>query len=372
MIRLEPSPMNEPAPNGRPGTADRSRVNRLIPHGLLPLCLAAAASCSSPMTVHNAVSNTGGSTPAAQPPPAGAGPASPQDLVDALHSAFGDHHVRAVHAKGVILMGTFVPDASASSLTRAAHLQSTPSKTTVRFSDFTGIPDIPDNAGAANPRGLAIRFTLPDGTETDIVAHSFDGFPTKTADQFRQLLLAIAASGSDAAKPTALDKFLAEHETARVFLSTQKTPASYASIGYFGANAFKMTNQAGNSHFVRYQVIPEDGEHVLTKEQADAAGPSYLADGIRTRIAKGPISFTLYAQLAEPGDAIEDPSIAWPASRHRVRLGELTITALAPNTVAEDKALVFSPSRLPDGIESADPMIDFRSRAYPISHQHRQ
>jgi catalase len=38
------------------------------------------------------------------PAPA-AGPRTPQDLVDALHAAFGEHHARAVHAKGLLLDG---------------------------------------------------------------------------------------------------------------------------------------------------------------------------------------------------------------------------------------------------------------------------
>ena len=66
--------------------------------------------------------------------------------------------------------------------------------------------------GSANPRGISIRFTLPDGTSTDIVGHSFDGFPTENPDQFRDLLLAIASSGPTAATPTALDRFLGSVE----------------------------------------------------------------------------------------------------------------------------------------------------------------
>ncbi len=35
--------------------------------------------------------------------------ATPSQLVDALHTAFGDHHSRAVHAKGIIFEGNFTP-----------------------------------------------------------------------------------------------------------------------------------------------------------------------------------------------------------------------------------------------------------------------
>jgi hypothetical protein len=34
---------------------------------------------------------------------------TPADLVAGLHTAFGVHHARAVHAKGTILQGTFTP-----------------------------------------------------------------------------------------------------------------------------------------------------------------------------------------------------------------------------------------------------------------------
>src|ERR1700733_5807602 len=63
--------------------------------------------------------------------------ATPAQLVDALHTTFGDHHSRAVHAKGIILEGEFTPDAQAAKWTKATHLQKTKSTVIVRFSDFT-------------------------------------------------------------------------------------------------------------------------------------------------------------------------------------------------------------------------------------------
>jgi len=297
---------------------------------------------------------------------------TPKDLVDALHTAFGDHHSRAVHAKGIILLGEFTPDASAGTITRAPHLQRVRSQVTVRFSDFTGIPTIPDNDPAANPRGIAIKFTLPDGTATDIVGHSFDGFPTQNSDQFRELLLAIGASGRGAAEPTALSRFLEVHPVAKTFLTTQKLPASYATVGYFGVNAFKLTNASGSAHFVRYQFLPASGEHVLSKSEFAKAGSDYLQTEIKQRVAKQPIRFQLVAQIAEAADNVEDPSIAWPATRKKVPLGMVEIQRLASNTSEQDKALSFSPNRIPDGIQAADPMLDLRAKAYPISLKGRQ
>ncbi len=305
-------------------------------------------------------------------PPSSAPQYTPGQLIDALHAAFGTHAARAVHAKGIILEGTFDPDPHASALTKAAHLQSTPSKVTLRFSDFTGIPDIADNNPSANPRGLGVRFTLPGGATTDIVGHSFNGFPTATTDEFRELLMAIATSGPTAAKPTPIDKFLGSHPIAKAFLTTQKTPASYATIAYFGVNSFQMMNAAGVSKFIRYQFVPENGEQTLTPDEASKRGPMYLQEEITTRVARKAFRFKVYAQVADAGDKIADPSIAWPEARTKVLLGTITITKLGANTPEQDKGLAFSPNNLLDGITTADPMLDFRSKAYPISVQHRK
>ena len=297
---------------------------------------------------------------------------SPAELVDALHVAFGTHAARAVHAKGIILEGDFTPDPQAASLTKAMHLQKSKSKIVVRFSDFTGIPDIPDNVGGANPRGFAIKFIMPDGQTTDIVGHSFNGFPTANSDQFRELLLAIGASGPDASKPNALDSFLSTHPIAKTFLTTQKLPVSYATISYYGVNSFKFTNIDGKTHFVRYQFVPEEGENLLTPEQFEQAGPQYLRTEIKQRIASKPIRFRFNAEIAIDGDDIENPAVAFPAAREKVLLGYIDIKTLAANSTSEDKALSFSPNNIPEGIETADPMLNFRGKAYPISVKERQ
>ncbi|MDI3320878.1 catalase family peroxidase [Pinibacter soli] len=295
----------------------------------------------------------------------------PKDLVTALHTTFGEHHARAVHTKGLFFDGTFSPSKDAAAITKAKHLQNKSSNVIVRFSDFTGIPDIPDNAGPANPRGMAIKFIMDDSSATDIVGHSFNGFPTENSDQFHDLLLSIARSGEGALKPTALDSFLATHPIAKTFLTTQKLPASYATIAYFGVNAFKFTNRKGKSCYIRYQFIPEE-EKLLTAQEYNNKDADYLINEIKNRIAKKPVVFKMYAQIAENIDVIDNPSVAWPNTRRKVFLGTVTLTRLADNSEAADKALFFIPNNIPAGIEPADPMIDFRSKAYPISVKERQ
>src|SRR5262249_23941435 len=157
------------------------------------------------------------------------------------------------HAKGIVCEGEFTPAASAATLSRAPHLQGKPVKVTVRFSDSTGIPDIPDGVPDAGPRGMAVRFHLPGGGSSDIVANAFNGFAVAKGEDFLAFLMAVAASGKDALKPTPVEKFLASHPKAmKVATAPKPVPASFATEPHFGVHAFEFTNAEGKSHFGRY------------------------------------------------------------------------------------------------------------------------
>jgi catalase len=308
---------------------------------------------------------------AATPPPQ---KSTPTQLVDALNGVFGKHPgARAVHAKGIVLEGTFTPSGTASSISKAPHLQKVSVPVTVRFSNFAGIPDIPDNAAMASPRGFAIKFQLPDGTTSDIVAHSFNGFPSPTADDFRDLLIAIGSSGPGVAKPTPLDVYLNSHPAAKAFLTAPKpAPVSYGTLPYYGVNTFKFINAAGTVTYGRYQFLPLAGDHYLSDAQTAKEAPDYLSKEIAERIKKGPVKFKLVVQVADPSDKLDDPSIAWPSTRRIVELGTIAITHVDADSDAAQKKLLFLPNALPAGIEPEDPMINARSAAYPISYGRRQ
>src|SRR5437762_4309596 len=134
-------------------------------------------------------------------------PALAQQLLDALDALFGLHPVfRPAHAKGLMCSGTFTPSREAAKLTRAPHARTASTAVTVRYSNSTGVPTIPDNDPArSGPRGIAIRFHLADHAHTDIIAHSTNGFPVRTGE-FVQFLRAVAAAG--AGQPEALATFL--------------------------------------------------------------------------------------------------------------------------------------------------------------------
>jgi hypothetical protein len=104
-----------------------------------------------------------------------------------------------------------------------------------------------------------------------------------------------------------------------------------------------------------------------SRRKKEKQSANYLMDEIKARVAAAPIGFALYAQVAEHGDRINDPSIAWPDNRKRVLLGRLETKRLTANTAEEDRRLVFNPSNVPTGIETVDMLSSFYSKAFRLS-----
>jgi len=296
-------------------------------------------------------------------------------LLKQFESLFGAHPgFRPVHAKGVLLTGTFTPGSEAPSLTRAPHANRASTPVTVRFSDTTGIPLIPDTDPNANPRGMAVRFHLADRVHTDIVAHAADGFPARTGEEFLEFLTAIAASFSAKTSPTPIEKFLATHPAALAFIQkTKAIPASFARLGYFGITAFRFLNQAGAGRFGRFRLVPTAGVDHLDEAALKTKGPNYLFDELNERLAAGPIRFDIQVQLAEEGDVVDDATASWPANRKLLHFGSLTLTGVEPDNAHLQKYLIFDPIPRVDGIEpSADPLIELRAAVYLISGRRRR
>jgi catalase len=298
----------------------------------------------------------------------------PVALVDAFNKLSGGPHrgFRANHAKGVMVEGTFTPSPAAASFSKAPHFK-TSVPVLVRFSDPTGVPTLPDADPNASPHGIAIRFTLPGGSSTDIVSLSANAFPVATPEEFLAFLQAAAQSGPDAPKPTPIEKFLGAHPAAVKFVSTPRPPpVSFGTLAFYGVNSFKFTNAAGVAHFARYQIIPLAGEHALSDAEASKAAPNYLMDELPKRIAHGPVKYRLLAQVANEGDPINDPTATWPSDRKLVFLGTLSLTRTVADQATAQRSIMFSPLNLQAGIEpSADPVLLARPAAYGVSFSQR-
>jgi catalase len=310
------------------------------------------------------------------PPLAAQDKSLPQQIADAMVQLNGGtihKGFRFAHAKGLVVTGTFTPAKGAASISRAAHLRGGPVPVTVRLSDGTGVPQINDDNPNASPRGMAIRFALPGGAFTDIVANSHNGFFVGTGADFLAFLKAIAATTPTSPHPSPIEQFLGGHPRAlKVVVDSKALPKSFATLGFFGNNAFVFVDSAGTKRVGRYQILPVAGIHNLDSIAATKLSPNYLFHDLTRRIARGPIKYRVMAQLANPGDPTNDGSIVWPDDRKRVELGTLSLTKIAPNNEELQRSLTFNPIYITDGIQlSDDPFVPLRSAVYALSVAHR-
>jgi catalase len=298
-------------------------------------------------------------------------------IIEVFDKANGGVHpgFRPAHAKGILLTGAFTPSSEAASLTRAPHLQRNSTPVTVRFSDFAGIPTVADNdPQGASPRGFAVRFHLGEHAHTDIIGHSVDNFPTRTAEGLVEFLNALIATDPAGPHPNAIEQFLGAHPAAMTFVQVPKPiPTSFARESFFAVSAFKFTNADGRSRYGRYRVLPLAGNEYLGDAQAAARSPNFLFEEIKERVAKEPVRFRVAVQLAEDGDITDDATVRWPENRPLLAFGEIRLQQITPNNAGAQQHIIFDPIPRVDGIEaSADPLFEPRANVYLMSGRRRR
>lgn len=294
---------------------------------------------------------------------------TPDEALEAIGARFGSHpRRRALHAKGVLCSGSFTAAPEAAALTRAGHMAGEPVRATVRFSNGSGDPTVPDFA--PDVRGLAVAFHLADGSRTDILAQTLPVFPFRDVDGF---LAAMAISKRSLGTLLRLPGFAIRYpgaiaripETNRVM----GRRASFAVRRYYPFHAYRWTDAEGGARYVRYRWLPTVDEPDFSKQEAMRRGADYLFEELAERLGRGPVRMQLEVRIAGPGDDPDDPSSSWAEDCERLIAGTLEVTATDPDA---DDGIVFDPMRLVDGIEpSADPVLRFRPSVYDRSHARR-
>jgi catalase len=294
-------------------------------------------------------------------------PVSPDDAIEAIRGTGGAQPgCRALHAKGTLYRGTFTATPEAPLLSRAKHLDGSTVPALVRFSNGSGNPAQPD--GSSGVRGMAVKFTLPDGSTTDVSTQTARLFVSSTPDGFVDLLKAMRPGVT---APLRMTRYFLTHPkllgALPLLRDANRVPASYATTEYHGLHAFGWIGTDGTTRFVRYHLIPAAGEQYVTGSDARGKGPDFLTDELGTRLASGPVRFDFRVQIAGPKDSTVDPSAPWQ-SADSVTVGTLEITGLDTQREHGDDIVVFDPMRVTDGIEpSDDPVLRFRTLAYSAS-----
>ena len=300
-----------------------------------------------------------------------------KQVIQELDDLNGGEHPghRPAHAKGSLLAGSFKPASGAAALSRAPHFHAPSTPVVVRFSDFAGVPNVADNDPKfSSPHGCAIRFQLGEHRHTDIVAHSADGFPVRTAQEFVEFIHAIRTSGPDAPHPNPIEQFLGSHPKALAFVQMPKPiPTSFARESYFSVTAHKFIDAGGTSRHVRYRILPDAGNEYLDAEGAVAKGANFLMEELGNRLSRGPIKMNLWVQMANDGDVVDDATEHWPEDRPQVLLGVVALARLVPENDPDGRRIIFDPIPRVNGIEpSPDPLLEPRADVYVITGKRRR
>lgn len=296
-------------------------------------------------------------------------------LVDTIENGKPFVGFRRAHARGVCVAGYFEPTAEGATLSKARVFSQARTPALGRMSIGGGDPNGPE--AMARVRSLALQLDTDDGQQWRLAMNSFPFFAVSTPQAFAEQIL---ASRPDPATgkpdPTKQQAFAQRHPEVLNFMAwAQSAPwsTSYASTAYNGVHAFRFSNEAGESRWVRWSFVPQAPFEPMEAEQRQAAEASYLADELATRLARGPVRWTLSVQLAEDGDPIENPSQPWPAERTRVEAGTLVLERATAEADGDCRDINFDPTILPAGIApSRDPVLAARAAAYSVSFNRRQ
>jgi catalase len=292
---------------------------------------------------------------------------TPDDAIEAIRGTGGAQPgARALHAKGTLYRGTFTATRDAVALSRAKHLDGSTVPALIRFSNGSGNPTQRDNLPGV--RGMAVKFTLPDGSTTDVSTQTARLFVSSTPDGFIDLLKAMRPGLTT---PVRMTKYFLTHPRVLgalpILRDANRIPASYATIEYHGLHAFRWVAADGSARFVRYHMAPVAAENYLSASAARGMGSDFLTDELKTRLEDGPARFDFRAQIAGPTDSTVDPSAAWESTQI-VTVGTLEITGVDTEREHGGDIVVFDPMRVTEGIEpSDDPVLRFRSLAYSAS-----
>jgi catalase len=292
------------------------------------------------------------------------------DFIEIFEKLSGQHPgIRKGHARGVCAVGHFKPDPAVASRFTSPLLQPTadPVPVTLRFSMGGGNPDADERARA--PRGIGVRFELPNGEAHQLAGLTTPVFAGKNPEQFLGLLRINHEIAQGSASSEDRQRYLENNPAAArqgQWLQAHNPAAGYTTATYYGIHSFHAARGKADAVTFRWQLVPDAGEKWLSQEELTTLPRHFLEERLHQRLREDTeLTFTWQWVLADEGDDVLDPSIQWPAGRETVNVGTLAVTAAGGDACLP---VNFDPNRLASGITpSADPVLALRSAAYAIS-----
>lgn len=291
---------------------------------------------------------------------------------------------RAVHARGSAAHGVFELYESQEKYTKAGIFTDTKRKTPVfvRFSTVAGSKGSPDLA--RDVRGFSVKFYTEEGI-FDLVGNNMPIFFIQDAINFPDLIHSVkpepdreipqAASAHD----TFYDFVSLATETLHNHIwvmSDRGIPRSLRMMEGFGIHTFRLINEQGVAHFVKFHWKPILGVHSVTWEEAvkiNGADADFHRRDLWDAINAGQYpAWELGFQIIPEEDEhkfdfdLLDPTKLVPEEMVPVtKVGKMTLNRNPDNFFAETEQVAFCPSHLVPGIDfSNDPLLQGRLFSY--------
>jgi catalase len=299
---------------------------------------------------------------------------------------------RVVHARGTGAHGYFeaygtVGKEPASKYTRAKVLTQTGVKTPVfvRFSTVAGAKESPETA--RDPRGFAVKLKTVDGN-WDLVGNNLKVFFIRDAIKFPDMIHAFKPDPvSNRQEAWRFYDFVMHHPESLHMVTWLKSPwgipANYREMEGSGVNTYKLVNDQGVAHLVKFHWQPKQGVRNLTSAQAEAIQAKDVGHATRDlydAIERGDYpEWEFCVQIMSDDEHPEldfdplDDTKRWPEDQFPLLpVGRMVLDRNPDNFFAEVEQAAFGTGVLVDGIDfSDDKMLQGRTLSYSDTQRYR-
>ena len=291
---------------------------------------------------------------------------------------------RIVHARGSAAHGVFECYAPLTKYTRASFLSEAGKRTPVfvRFSTVAGERGSTDTP--RDVRGFAVKFYTDEGN-FDLVGNNMPVFFIQDAMKFPDLVHAVkpephfAMPQASSAHDTFWDFVSLMPESTHMLMwlmSDRALPRSFSMMQGFGVHTFRLVNERGGSHFVKFHWTPTAGTHSLDWDECvkiSGADPDYHRRDLWESIEAGVFpEFELGLQIFTEEEAerfsfdVLDPTKIVPEELVPVSpVGRMVLNRNPDNFFAETEQVAFCVAHIVPGIDfSSDPLLAGRIHSY--------
>jgi catalase len=293
---------------------------------------------------------------------------------------------RQPHAKGFGAFGRFEVTGDVSAFTKAAVFQpGVETETLIRFSTVAGERGSPDTW--RDPRGYSLKFYTSEGN-LDIVGNDTPVFFLRDPMKFQHFIRSQKRLAANNLRSADMQWDFwtlspeSAHQVAWLF-GDRGIPKSWRHMNGYSSHTYSWINAAGETFWVKYHFICDQGVECLTQAEADRiAGTDgdYHQRDLYNAIARGEFpSWTLKMQIMPFEEAKTyrfnpfDLTKVWPHGDYPLtEVGTLTLDRNVTDFHTEMEQAAFEPNNMVPGTGlSPDKMLLGRSFSYADAHRAR-